>query len=270
MDNIKKFFIDNARIFIKVMLHRWEQGLEEAKWIKKILENYGIYEGKILDLMCGIGRHAVYLAEAGYEVTGIDISPLFIDYAKKMADKMGVAHLTKFILGDVQYLTKYLSTKDKFDAVINIWTSIGYYGEKGDLIMFKETRNVVREGALLIIGDTISKESLKDDFYPTTYVEFEDLLILHFAEYDLLSSTIRDLWRFYEKRGNDWIYVSSVKLKVRIYSLGEIVSLLKRAGWEVIEAYDSLIGLTPLKANSRINIVAMARNVSNNNENQLS
>lgn len=268
MDNAMRFFIDNAKIFIKVMINRWEQGLEEAKWIKKILENYGIYEGKILDLMCGIGRHAVYLAEAGYEVIGVDISPLFIDYAKKIAEKMGVSHLTKFILGDARYLTRYLSTNEKFDAVINIWTSIGYSGEEGDLMMFQEARKVTRDRALLIIGDTISKESLIDDFHPTTYVEFEDLLILHFLEYDPLSSTIRDLWRFYEKKNNDWIYATSFKLKIRIYSLGEIVSLLKRAGWEVIDAYDSLIGLTPLKANSRINIVAIAEEVIKSNENQ--
>ncbi len=257
-NNITSFFIDNAEIFLKVMLHRWEQGLEEAKWIRKILESNDIYEGRILDLMCGIGRHSVYLAEAGYEVVGIDFSPLFIRYAEKIAKRMGVSDRTKFIVGDARDLSIIPEKFKPFDAVINIWTSIGYFGEEGDITIFNEARKVTRDYGLLIVGDTISKESLEEDFCPTSYVEFPDLLILHFAEYYPLSSTINDLWRFYEKKGDNWIYLRTVKLSIRIYSLGEFASMLKKTGWKVIEAYDSLIGLTPLKKNSRINIVAIA------------
>lgn len=258
MSEVEEFFINNAEIFMKIMLHRWEQGLEEAKWIRKILEMNNIYEGKILDLMCGIGRHAVYLAEAGYEVVGVDLSPLFINKAREIADKMGVSERTKFIVGDARNLSEVLNNENKFDAVIIIWTSIGYYGEEADLKIFKEARKVTRENGILVIGDTISKESLRDDFCPMAYAEFRDMLILHFSEYNPLKSTISDLWRFYEKNGDDWVYLTAVKLKVRVYSIGEIVSLLKRAGWEVVEAYDSLIGLLPLKSNSRINLVAKA------------
>ncbi len=259
MSSVEKFFIDNSKIFLKVMLHRWDQGLEEAKWIKKILESHNIYEGKILDLMCGIGRHAVYLAKAGYEVVGIDFSPLFIEYARKKADEMGVSSLTKFITGDVRRLSEYLREYDKFDAVLSIWTSIGYFGEETDLKIFRAVRHFSRNDALLIIGDTVSKESLINDFYPTSYTEFNDLLILHFAEYDPLSSLIKDIWRFYEKNGDNWVFSSVAKLEIRIYSIGEIASLLNRAGWKVIEAYDSIIGLTPLRNDSRINIVANAK-----------
>src|SRR5437763_1474337 len=36
---------------------------------------------RILDLGCGRGRHSIYLASKGYNVTGIDIVPSNINYA---------------------------------------------------------------------------------------------------------------------------------------------------------------------------------------------
>ena len=38
--------------------------------------------GRVLDIGCGAGRHALYLQEQGHPVTGIDISPLAIDVCK--------------------------------------------------------------------------------------------------------------------------------------------------------------------------------------------
>ncbi len=45
---------------------------------------------KILDLACGFGRHANRLAEKGYNVTGIDITPGFLEIAKKEAKEKGL------------------------------------------------------------------------------------------------------------------------------------------------------------------------------------
>ena len=44
-------------------------------------------QGTILDLACGKGRHAIFLNSLGYTVTGVDLSPNSIDYAKKFANK---------------------------------------------------------------------------------------------------------------------------------------------------------------------------------------
>lgn len=252
------FFVKNSDLFLRIMNYRWEQGLEEAKWIVKILEMNDIFEGKILDIMCGNGRHALYLAEKGYDVIGLDISPIFIEDATLKAKKMNLEENVKFLVGDFRQLNNVVRNYAPFDAIINFWTSIGYYGEEADIMLFKNARRVIRDNGLFILADTISKESLLSDFHPFTYVEFPDLLILHFAEYDPLSSKLNDLWRIYEKKDDSWIFRGAVKINLRVYSLGEIVSILRKTGWTLIAAYDSIIGLTPLRHDSKINIVAKA------------
>lgn len=42
---------------------------------------------KILDLACVFGRYSLEFARRGYDVTGIDITPVYIDYANEQAKK---------------------------------------------------------------------------------------------------------------------------------------------------------------------------------------
>ena len=46
--------------------------------------------GKALDLACGTGRNALFLAKKGYEVTAIDISPQAIALAEQRAGEEGL------------------------------------------------------------------------------------------------------------------------------------------------------------------------------------
>lgn len=46
--------------------------------------------GRILDLGCGTGRHSVALAQLGYEVTGVDLSPGMLALARRRADAAAV------------------------------------------------------------------------------------------------------------------------------------------------------------------------------------
>lgn len=41
----------------------------------------------ICDLACGFGRHSLEFARRGFDVTGIDITPAYIDFANEQAKK---------------------------------------------------------------------------------------------------------------------------------------------------------------------------------------
>ena len=61
----------------------------------------GLRPGHALDLACGEGRNAIWLATRGWNVTGVDFSSAAIGRARRLAADAGVAARTDFIVGDV-------------------------------------------------------------------------------------------------------------------------------------------------------------------------
>lgn len=70
------------------MTHIHESSFEPAPFL---VENVGLLpRGRILDLAMGNGRNAIYLAEAGFEVEGVDRSPEAVNMALKSSREAGV------------------------------------------------------------------------------------------------------------------------------------------------------------------------------------
>jgi SAM-dependent methyltransferase len=69
---------------------------------------------RAIDLGCGIGENVIYLAQQGFEVTGVDISPRAIAKARRKAQAAGVS--PTFLVGDVTNLT---GVEGPFDLVVD-------------------------------------------------------------------------------------------------------------------------------------------------------
>ena len=84
---------------------------EEIPWnietppnaLVELVKNGKVKPCKTIDLGCGAGNYAIYLASIGFDVTGIDISPLAIKTAEENAKKKGAKcnFLVADILGDL-------------------------------------------------------------------------------------------------------------------------------------------------------------------------
>lgn len=78
------------------------------------LAHYPIEAGaKVLEVGCGTGQTACYLAENGCEVTALDIRPKMLEKAEKRAKKRGVD--LRVVEGDVRALPL---TDEQFDVVL--------------------------------------------------------------------------------------------------------------------------------------------------------
>src|SRR5699024_2160883 len=77
----------------------------------------------ILDLACGRGRHSVTLAQKGYHVTGIDLSEQSIKQAQETATNRQLKNV------DFQVRDMRRPLAKTFDAVLNLFTSFGYFKE---------------------------------------------------------------------------------------------------------------------------------------------
>lgn len=88
---------------------------EEIPWnieappgaLVELVESGKVAPCKAIDLGCGAGNYAIYLAGKGFDVTGVDISPTAIEIAKKHARKKGVkcCFIVADILGDIREIT---------------------------------------------------------------------------------------------------------------------------------------------------------------------
>ena len=92
---------------------------EEIPWnieeppdaLLELVESGRVRPCKTIDLGCGAGNYAIYLANKGFEVTGVDISPTAIKIAKENAKRKGaeINFLVADVLGDLEEL------KETFD-----------------------------------------------------------------------------------------------------------------------------------------------------------
>jgi SAM-dependent methyltransferase len=79
----------------------WDTGRPSSE-LQRVLSTNGIQPCRALDIGCGTGTNSVWLAQQGYEVTGIDVAPLAVERAKERAHAAGVtAH---FAVADALHL----------------------------------------------------------------------------------------------------------------------------------------------------------------------
>jgi SAM-dependent methyltransferase len=96
----------------------------------------------VLDLACGSGRHSRTLADMGYRVTGLDLSPQSIERAQQLVPEAA------FRVQDM----RQLDAKAQFQAVFNFFTSFGYFTHEADnlAVLNGVQRALVPGGHLLL------------------------------------------------------------------------------------------------------------------------
>lgn len=130
--------------YMIVYKHRdWESAIKEvrqmADWLKLPKAS------RVLDIGCGMGRHALALAEIGYEVTGIDLSDILLGEARKHDS----AQTIEWVQGDMRNLP---FREECFDATVNLFTSFGYFSiEEDNINVLRHIRRVLRPGGAFLI-----------------------------------------------------------------------------------------------------------------------
>ena len=107
----------------------WTLSIQDMSWVEDtarqvdfLIEKLELKGNeKILDLACGFGRHSLELARRGFEVTGVDITPAYIEYAAAQAQAENLN--ARFICSDI----RDVAFAEQFDVVLNMADgAIGY------------------------------------------------------------------------------------------------------------------------------------------------
>lgn len=260
-DWVTDLFIDHSDLFLKLLNSRWDQTPELAEGMVNLLKTFNINSGNLLDICCGNGRISIHLAKRGFKAVGVDISETFILDAQRRAKKHRVSDMTIFLKGDVRRLKEVVGSQPQpFDVVVNSWTSIGYYSREDDLNVFRQARELSKEGAILFVAETMHSEYLSSRAraFFTSFMELEDVVLLERRKHDPIRSKMETSWAFYRKDGNDLKFLDRVEFHLQIYSPSELCNLLSKAGWETVAMYGNLLMLQPKSVSSHLNIVAKA------------
>lgn len=251
-DWVKVLFVDHPQVFLPWMKSMREQAKVDVRGSRNVFKKFRVHNGsRILDLACGIGRISINLAKAGYQVVGVDISPLYLDFARKWAQAEGIADRTRFYEMNMLRASRQLRRKGekKFDVVLNYGTAIGYRGEDEDAKMLTNIRGIASPDAILVI-ETVNRDYLVKHFEQESVSTLEGIEWREFRRLNLERSFMENIWRFYRKNGRSRRLILAVPVSHRVYSPHELKQLLTNAGWKYAGSYGTLGKLSPVTTDS--------------------
>ena len=199
---------------------------EWCEYLTGLLKEQGVTEGLLLDLGCGTGSLTELLADAGYDMIGVDNSEEMLELALEKKEQSGK---------DILYLCQDMREFELYGTVAN-----NYLDPGGVFIFDMNTEYKYRE----IMGDNTIAEDRDDSsfIWDNQYDEEEQINI-----YDL-SIFVRedgDLFRKYHETHYQ-----------RAYSLEEVKSAIHEAGMEFVAAYDAFTKNPPREDSERIYVIA--------------
>jgi ubiquinone/menaquinone biosynthesis C-methylase UbiE len=172
--------------------------------------------GDLLDVPCGFGRHCVPLAAAGYHVVGVDRSQTLLDEAGRRA---GDERWPELVQADYRELPL---PDERFDAALNLFSSLGYLGDEEDVAVLAEIRRVLRPGARLVI------ETMHRDLAVRRWAERgwhllgNGRLLLEQRIFDAAAGVAQTTQTLIETTGER----ESRSFSVRLYTATELVAML--------------------------------------------
>ncbi|MBD5089690.1 MAG: class I SAM-dependent methyltransferase [Clostridiales bacterium] len=229
---------------------------EWGEYLCRLLNDYQITDGIVVDIGCGTGGITEQLALAGYDMIGIDNSEEMLSIAR---DKK-LNYIEKDSRNQILYLLQDMREMELYGtvkAMVSICDSMNYLLEEEDLLtVFRLVNNYLDAKGVFIfdlnteykykelLGDQTIAENREDAsfiwenfYYPKEQVNEYDLTIYVREEGELYR-------RFCETHYQ------------RCYSLENVKRLLEQAGMEFVTAYDAFTKQPPRKDSERIYIIA--------------
>ena len=98
---------------------------------------------KVLDLACGKGRHSVTLNKLGYDVLGVDLSPMSIASANQYRNDR-----LRFAVHDMREVIK----NESFNLILNLFTSFGYFdSNKENEKVLHSIHSMLKNNGIIVI-----------------------------------------------------------------------------------------------------------------------
>jgi len=225
-------------------------------YLQEVLRRFRFRPQRILDLACGTGTVAVSMAQEGFQVVAVDLSPAMLLEAEKKAQRAGVK--VAFLRQDMRRLT----LKEPVDLVTCFFDSLNYLLSYEDLVRtFKRVARVLSSGGLFVFDINTPAGLATHWNYRKEGQDLEAVAILGSNSYDpqkklgtIHITVFKKVGRLYEK-------FTEVHTE-RAYSRSEVKKALRESGLKSLASYDCMTFRRPRRKTGRIlYVVTGAKNV---------
>lgn len=197
---------------------------------------------RVLDVPCGNGRHAIELASRGYHLTGVDLSPGFLEEARQSPAAIDWR----------QSDMRDLPWESVFDAAYCWGNSFGYFPHAEVPAFCRALGRALQPGARLVIDTGLAAESILPTLQPRRWYRLDDLYFLAETRYLAEESRVQ----------SDYILLRNGAVETRtalysVFTVSELRRLLLDHGGLVVEALYSSTDRQPFAMGSpRLLLVA--------------
>lgn len=225
MDNINDNFFDGYYKDI------WRTLIPEELAVKEVdfmIPFFNLGSGsKVLDLMCGYGRHALGLARKGVAVTAVDNLSVYINEVKVIAEKEQLP-----IKAVAQNVIDY-KNDEVYDLVICMGNSLNFFNADDTSKILTNIATYLKSGGQLLINSWSVAEIAFKSFKEKTWGNVGELkfltdskILFHPTRMETESIIIAPDGTTEKKLGIDYIF-----------SINELEAMMKMAGLELQEVY---------------------------------
>ena len=181
----------------------------------------------ILDVPCGQGRVCLELGKRGYKAKGIEYNKASVLYGKEQIKTLGLEKKVSIVNGDMRKL-KY---NQKFDVVLCLYNSFGYFPEEENEQFLKGVADALKPGGLFLLDNHIL-ESILPNFSPRSVWRAGKYFIIEDRIFDHTDTCMKGNWQI--GLDDEYQYYQTV---VRFYSYKELTKILKKYGFVDFETY---------------------------------
>lgn len=230
-------YIDNPEVIGANLQQSTTSASNDIHNLLDLFNEHDIDPEYALDVACGIGRHAVPLAETGIGVHGVDISPDYIETAQERAIKANVTDNTTFEVRDMRNLD---NISKEYDLVLN-WLAFGHFDDETNEQVANGFRERVADDGALVLG-VHNKESTLANFQESSAKVQNGFLKVNRSEYKPETGRSETAITMFREQEQGYDFIGEAICDMRLYTPAELRWLLNRVGFSEVHLYGSSDG----------------------------
>jgi 2-polyprenyl-3-methyl-5-hydroxy-6-metoxy-1,4-benzoquinol methylase len=217
----------------------WEQRLEKEG--EALFEFLDTTSNKVLDLGCGTGRHAEFLANNGFTVWGADPGEAMIRYANEHISHPKIT----FLKMDAFDLEEW-DECPKFDRVLLIGNVIPHWHCKNELLanlmaissIMSENGRIMISLANYVTRENKDQEITKELSFQAKNKEFQSEHV--FGKITDKDTYLKIRLRVREKGTEDWNHFEERTVNLTVWTIDDLIPLIEASGFKVLETRGKL------------------------------